>query len=178
GTTDEHDPEALERIPLKPAKLYGYTTEIELGTPPQKLRTMCSTPKIPLLMKKLMLQNFKYNILVGQEGSELIIGGSDPDHYEGELKYIPLNSDNQFLVTMTSFRVNDTELCSEPCKVLIDTGYAGIDPENPEKCIFFGAAHTDNQPWVLGDTFLRKYYSEFDLINKRIGLALAKHPTL
>ncbi|PSN48261.1 Lysosomal aspartic protease, partial [Blattella germanica] len=33
-------PEALERIPLKPAKQYGYTTEIELGTPPQKVNVL------------------------------------------------------------------------------------------------------------------------------------------
>mmetsp|Transcript_13096 Transcript_13096/g.37696 ORF Transcript_13096/g.37696 Transcript_13096/m.37696 type:complete len:215 (-) Transcript_13096:449-1093(-) len=33
-----------------------------------------------------------------------------------------------------------------------------------------------SQSWILGDVFMRKYYVQFDWGQKRVGIALARHP--
>jgi hypothetical protein len=39
-----------------------------------------------------------------------------------------------------------------------------------------GAELPDNFPYlIIGDVFMRKYYSHFDHVNQRVGFALAKH---
>lgn len=59
------------------------------------------------------------------ESSELLLGGVDNDHYEGEIHWIPLTEDPSYwTVWVEDIRLGDKSLgfCKRKCKAAIDTG--------------------------------------------------------
>ncbi|XP_064086690.1 lysosomal aspartic protease-like [Macrobrachium nipponense] len=173
----------------------------------------------------------------GTPGGELVLGGSDPNHYEGEFAYVPVSRVGYWQVTVESISVGGVakSFCN-PCEVAIDTGtslIAGPTENVKELMTDFGAFHilgpeygilcskVPEMPnvtftmngydfelegadhvievedpttgikecivgflaldtsqlivdWIIGDPFIAKYYSEFDVGNKRIGFAQSK----
>ncbi|PSN53382.1 Lysosomal aspartic protease [Blattella germanica] len=63
-----------------------------------------------------------------EPGSELIIGGSDPDLYEGELTNLTVmpNSANYLMVSMPSLKFDGVEYCPNGCRAVLDTGTTNI----------------------------------------------------
>ncbi|XP_029172810.1 lysosomal aspartic protease-like isoform X2 [Nylanderia fulva] len=55
-------------------------------------------------------------------GGELILGGSDPDYYEGELTYIPVNNKKYWEFTMNKIRIHNYLFCASGCRAIADTG--------------------------------------------------------
>jgi len=172
-------------------------------------------------------------------GGELILGGSDPQFYEGDMTYIPVDREGYWEITMDSIQMaesGDVVGCDGTCTAIVDTGSSllvgpsaqtdainkiigGIElipgtgqyqilcamiPTLPEidfilggqkftltgkdyvlkitqcilgecqtQCIsgFMGLDLPMGPWWILGDVFIGKFYSEFDLGNSRVGFA-------
>jgi len=170
-------------------------------------------------------------------GGELILGGSDPQFYEGEMTYIPVDREGYWEITMDGITTGaDTIGCDGGCTAIVDTGSSllvgptaqtdainkmigGVElipgtgqyqilcnkiDELPDidfvlggraftltgkdyvlevtqcvlgtcqtQCIsgFMGMDLPMGEWWILGDVFIGPWYSEFDMGNKRVGLA-------
>jgi len=172
-------------------------------------------------------------------GGELVLGGSDPLFYEGEMTYVPVDREGYWEITMDSIEIEgDVMGCDGSCTAIVDTGSSllvgptkqtdainnqigGIElipgtgqfqilcamiPSLPDidfvlggkkftltgkdyvleitqcilgqcqtQCIsgFMGMDLPMGEWWILGDVFIGKFYSEFDMGNNRVGFATA-----
>jgi len=173
-------------------------------------------------------------------GGELILGGTDPRFYEGEITYVPVDKEGYWQVTMDGMESGGNSVgCSGGCTAIIDTGssllvgptaetkainkmigavelipgtgqYQVICSEVPTlpdismvlggkkytlkgedyvlkvtqlgqtQCIsgFMGMDLPMGPWWILGDVFIGKFYSVFDMENSQVGFANANpNPT-
>uniref|UniRef100_G1RVK3 renin n=1 Tax=Nomascus leucogenys TaxID=61853 RepID=G1RVK3_NOMLE len=179
--------------------------------------------------------SFYYNRNSQSLGGQIVLGGSDPQHYEGNFHYINLIKTGVWQIQMKGVSVgSSTLLCEDGCLALVDTGASYISgstssieklmealgakkrlfdyvvkcnegPTLPDISFHLGgkeytltsadyvfqesysskklctlAIHAMDIPpptgptWALGATFIRKFYTEFDRRNNRIGFALAR----
>lgn len=166
---------------------------------------------------------------------ELTLGGSDPNHFDGQLSYVPVEGESywQFKIDGVKIGGQTTEFCSGGCEAVLYTdtpmfrvpdGYKLNEQLGallvwslwrfnckelstlPNMTLVIGGkdyimTYKDyvaevvieqncgslilpsdpsgpfKNKWLLGNTFMSTYYTEFDAANKRIGFALAKDPT-
>ncbi|XP_055837156.1 lysosomal aspartic protease-like [Episyrphus balteatus] len=167
----------------------------------------------------------------GQEGGELIFGGSDRSHYKGEFTYLPVTEQGYWQFAMDGGHVGGVSFCKYGCQAIADTGTSlitgptsdieainnAIGAQSDEYGDYFvdcesisqlptinfvlggktfalegkdyilnsgddtctvGFSAMDqyalNEPmWILGDVFIGRFYTEFDLGQNRVGFAEA-----
>jgi len=162
------------------------------------------------------------------DNSELVLGGTDPKHYTGDISYVPLSDEKYWMFTMDNFAIGSAT--ESNVTVIADTGTSllagptdfitkvqaaiGAKPlakgeytldcskldslpkltitlagkdyvlegkdyalQVSGQCLsgFMGIDLPAGNPvkFILGDVFLRKYYSIYDAGNKRMGFATA-----
>jgi len=173
----------------------------------------------------------------GKEGGELTLGGSDPDHYSGDMTYVPVDREGYWEITMDSMstEADGTVGCEGSCTAIVDTGSSllvgptsetnainkmigavemipgtgqffidcnqvsslpaidftiggkaftlqGVDyilevtQLGQSQCIsgFMGLDLPMGPWWILGDVFIGRFYTEFDVGGSRVGFADAK----
>uniref|UniRef100_A0A8C4L9Y2 Cathepsin E n=1 Tax=Equus asinus TaxID=9793 RepID=A0A8C4L9Y2_EQUAS len=137
----------------------------------------------------------------GGAGSELIFGGYDHSHFSGSLNWVPVTKQGYWQIALDAIQVGGTVMfCSQGCQAIVDTGTSlitgppdkikqlqeaiGAQPMDGEDFVdgmqfcSSGFQGLDIQPpagplWILGDVFIRQFYSVFDRGNNLVGLAPA-----
>ncbi|XP_071569201.1 lysosomal aspartic protease-like isoform X2 [Temnothorax nylanderi] len=161
-------------------------------------------------------------------GGELILGGTDSSHYEGEFTYVDVTWKKYWQIKMDRIQIKNYTSCSEGCQAVVDTGDSliggpsqtiaalnreiGVNDNGIVDCNkisnlpdinfviggktfrltgqdyilkitedeidFCITAFRDVIPfgdveWILGDVFVGRYYTVFDMENNRVGFATA-----
>ncbi|KAM9613492.1 renin [Trichechus inunguis] len=228
----------VTELPVIPFMLAKFDGILGMGFPAQAVRGV--TPVFDNIISQGVLKEDVFSVYYSRNshllGGEIMLGGSNPQYYQGNFHYVSLSKTGLWQIKMKGVSVRSATLfCEEGCMVVVDTGASFITgptsslkllmetlgakemmtneyvvncnqvPTLPDISFHLGgraytltsadyvlqdldssdddlctlAIHGLDVPpptgplWVLGASFIRKFYTEFDRRNHRIGFALA-----
>ncbi|XP_006888044.1 PREDICTED: renin [Elephantulus edwardii] len=231
----------VTELPVIPFMLAKFDGILGMGFPAQAVSGV--TPVFDNIVSQGVLKEDVFSVYYSRNsknsrflGGEIVLGGSDPQYYQGNFHYVSLSKNNSWQIRMKGVSLSSTIMfCKEGCMAVVDTGASFIsgptsslkllmqtlgakelikneyvvdcnqvpilpdisfhlggryytltsadyvlqDPGNNDEDLCTLALHGLDVPpptgplWVLGASFIRKYYTEFDRRNNRIGFALA-----
>ncbi|XP_003792290.1 renin [Otolemur garnettii] len=228
----------VTELPLMPFMLAKFDGVLGMGFPAQAVGGI--TPVFDNILSQRVLKEDVFSVYYSRNshllGGEIVLGGSDPQYYQGNFHYVSISKTGSWQIKMKGVSVRSTTLlCEDGCMAVVDTGASYISgptsslrllmkalgaqelsmneyvvncnqvPALPDISFHLGGrAYTltsvdyvlqdpyssndlctlafhglDVSPptgplWVLGASFMRKFYTEFDRHNNRIGFALAR----
>ncbi|XP_004425194.1 PREDICTED: renin [Ceratotherium simum simum] len=231
----------VTELPLMPFMLAKFDGVLGMGFPAQAVGGV--TPLFDHILSQRVLKEDVFSVYYSRNsknshllGGEIVLGGSDPQYYQGNFHYVSISKTDSWQIKMKGVSVRSaTLLCEEGCMVVVDTGASYVSgptsslrllmetlgakelssdeyvvncnqvPTLPDISFHLGgraytltsedyvlqdpysnddlctlALHGLDVPpptgpvWVLGASFIRKFYTEFDRHNNRIGFALAR----
>nr|XP_055190183.1 renin isoform X3 [Nyctereutes procyonoides] len=228
----------VTELPLIPFMLAKFDGVLGMGFPAQAVGGV--TPVFDHILSQGVLKEDVFSVYYSRNshllGGEVVLGGSDPQYYQGNFHYVSVSKTGSWQIKMKGVSVRSATLvCEEGCMVVVDTGASYISgptsslrllmdtlgaqelstneyvvncnqvPTLPDISFHLGgraytltsvdyvlqdpygnedlctlALHGLDVPpptgpvWVLGASFIRKFYTEFDRHNNRIGFALAR----
>ncbi|XP_004578789.2 renin isoform X1 [Ochotona princeps] len=228
----------VTELPLIPFMLAKFDGVLGMGFPAQAVGGV--TPVFDHILSQRVLKEDVFSVYYSRNshllGGEIVLGGSDPQYYQGNFHYVSISKSGSWQITMKGVSVGSaTLLCEEGCMAVVDTGASYIsgptgslrllmdalgakeqssdeyvvncnqvhmlpdvsfhlggraytltsadyvlqDPYSHDDLCTLALHGLDIPPptgpvWVLGASFIRKFYTEFDRHNNRIGFALAR----
>jgi len=97
---------------------------------------------------------------------ELTIGGTDPNHYEGDLTYVPLTSETYWETSLGGIELNGQDVSGGVTKAILDTGtslLAGPTAAVKKIATAIGATPLNAQEWTV-DCFKVSSLPIFDFV--------------
>jgi len=157
----------------------------------------------------------------GSENSNIVLGGVDPDYFQGAFQYVPVSSQGYWQVVLSDVLVDGSSVAcgGSGCDAIVDTGtslivgpslqvnrlvrqinvrsdcsnrnslpditwkFGGVTLSLPASIYvleFEGQCQLGIQGqaflpfWILGDSFIREWYTSWDRATNRIGFAQLK----
>ncbi|XP_066564889.1 cathepsin D [Amia ocellicauda] len=97
-----------------------------LGYP--SIAVAAATPPFDLIMDQKLLPSNVFSFYInrdtaGSVGGELVLGGVDPNYYDGELHYVNVTRKAYWQIALDGVSVgNQLSLCKGGCQAIVDTG--------------------------------------------------------